>query len=261
MKGSLRTLDDQIYLVKKEFIMRKKLSLIAVLSMTLFSLNVYGQTSDCCCTDCVCPPGPQGPVGPQGNTGIQGNTGPQGVAGLPGAIGSQGPAGPQGVPGPQGPCCSNIVSHSMANVYSLLDQAMPSGASVMFQNTNAIVAADYDTTLMNVTGAITFLKTGIYSIGFTVEGQLTPPFPSPTPAWSFSLYLDGVPIPGACFSSFTLFPDELTTTAAGTVIVPVNAGQVLTLRSTSTLPVSITSSLAGSTIPVTSASLVIEQQN
>jgi hypothetical protein len=148
----------------------------------------------------------------------------------------------------------------VANVYSLLDQAVPSGASVLFQNTNAIVAADYDTSLMSTTGAITFLKTGTYSIGFTVEGQLTPPFPSPVPAWSFSLYLDGIPVPGGCFSSFTLFPDELVTTAAGTVVVPVNAGQVLTLQSTSTLPVSITSSLSGSTIPVTSASLVIEQQ-
>lgn len=240
--------------------MRKKLSLVAVLGMTLFSLNVYGQSSSCCCTDCICPPGPQGAVGPQGNTGIQGNAGIQGVAGLSGLIGPQGATGPQGVAGPQGPCCNNVVANSMANVYSLLDQSMPSGASVLFQNTNAIVSADYDTSLMNVTGAITFLKSAIYSIGFTVEGQLTPPFPAPTPAWSFSLYLDGVPVSGACFSSFTLFPDELTTTAAGTVVVPVNAGQVLTLRSTSTLPVSILSNVPGSIIPVTSASLVIEQQ-
>ena len=64
--------------------MRKKLSLVAVLGMTLFSLNVYGQSSSCCCTDCICPPGPQGAVGPQGNTGIQGNAGIQGVAGLSG---------------------------------------------------------------------------------------------------------------------------------------------------------------------------------
>jgi len=240
--------------------MRKKLSLIAVLSMTLFSLNVYGQTSDCCCTDCICPPGPQGPVGPQGNTGIQGNTGPQGIAGVAGSIGPAGPAGPQGVAGPQGPCCSNLGVSSVANVYSLLDQAIPSGASVLFQNTNAIIAADYDTSLMGTTGAVTFLKTGTYSISFTVQGQLTPPFPAPVPAWSFSLYLDGVPVSGGCFSSFTLFPDELVTTAAGTVVIPVNTGQVLTLQSTSTLPVSITSSLAGSIIPVTSASLVIEQQ-
>jgi hypothetical protein len=239
--------------------MRKKLSLVAILSMTLFSFNAYA-ADNCCCTDCICPPGPQGAVGPQGNPGVQGNTGPIGAAGASGSIGIQGPTGPQGVPGPQGPCCSNIVSHSMANVYSLLDQIMPSGASVLFQNTNAIVVADYDTSLMNVTGEITFLKTGIYAIGFTVEGQLTPPFPSPTPAWSFSLYLDGVPVSGACFSSFTLFPEELTTTAAGTVIIPVSAGQVLTLKSTATLPVSILSNVPGSVIPVTSASIVIEQQ-
>lgn len=240
--------------------MRKKLTLAALLSMSLFSLNVYGATSDCCCTSCVCPPGIQGPVGPQGNMGIQGNTGLQGTAGLQGLIGPQGLTGPQGPAGPQGPCCSNVVSTSMANVYSLLDQTMASGEAVTFENTNAIVTADYDTSLTSTTGAITFLKAGIYSIGFTVEGQLTPPFPAPVPAWSFSLYLDGTPVPGGCFSSFTLFPDELTTTAAGTVIVQVNAGQVLTLQSTATLPVSIISNIPGSIIPVTSASLVIEQQ-
>jgi hypothetical protein len=148
----------------------------------------------------------------------------------------------------------------LANLYSLLDQTIPSGSPVTFENTNAIVSADYDTSLASTTGQITFLKSGIYSIGFTVEGQLTPPFPSPTPAWSFSLYLDGLSVPGACFSSFTLFPDELTTTAAGTVIIPVNAGQVLVLRSSSTLPVSILSNVPGSIIPVTSVSLVIREQ-
>lgn len=241
--------------------MKKKLSLVAALSMTLFSLNVYAvDPSNCCCTECICPPGPQGATGPQGNSGLQGAQGLQGPAGTPGSIGPQGVTGPQGVAGPQGPCCNNNVSHSMANVYSLLDQAMFSGASVLFENTNAIVLADYDTSMMNINGQITFLKSGIYSIGFTVIGQLTPPFPNPTPAWSFSLYLDGLPVSGGCFSSFTLFPDELTTTAAGTVVIPVNAGQVLTLRSSSTLPVSIMSSVPGSIIPVTSASLVIEQQ-
>jgi len=228
--------------------------------MTLFSFNVYGQSSSCCCTDCICPPGPQGAVGPQGTTGIQGNTGLQGAAGISGLTGPQGAIGVQGLTGPQGPCCNNFVISSIANIYSLQDQSIDSGENVTFENTNAIVSADYDTTLASTTGQITFLKSGIYSIGFTVEGQLTPPFPAPTPAWSFSLYLDGVPVSGACFSSFTLFPDELTTTAAGTVIVPVNAGQVLTLQSSSTLPVSIISSVPGSIIPVTSASLIIKEQ-
>lgn len=208
----------------QEIIIKKRLFLLAALSATFFSFNAYS-ADGCRCTDCICPPGAQGPTGPQG------------------------------------PCCQTPGgARSVANVYSVLDQDTPSGAVVLFQNTNPITAADYDTSLMGTTGQITFLKTGIYHIGWTIEGQLTPPFPAPVPAWSFSLYLDGVPVPGSCFSSFTLFPDEATTTAAGTVIIAVAAGQVLTLQSTETLPVSIISSIPRSTIPETSASIVIEQQ-
>ena len=61
------------------------------------------------------PPGPQGPIGPrgprgcpgadgaQGPVGPQGPTGPMGPRGCPGADGAQGPVGPQGPQGPAGP--------------------------------------------------------------------------------------------------------------------------------------------------------------
>ena len=238
--------------------MKKIIPVLAVASAMLVAVSGYGQ--DNCCSSCICPQGPQGlpgTAGIQGASGIQGVPGLQGAAGVQGLVGPQGTQGVQGVVGPTGPCCP--VSLSVANIYSVEDQTISTNQSVLFQNVNAIAVADYDISLMATTGEVIFLKTGIYAISFTVEGLLTPPFPDPVPAWSFSLYLDGSPVPGGCFSSFTLFPDQLTTTAAGKVIVYVASGQVLTLQSTSILPVNIVSSVFGSIIPVTSASITIAQ--
>lgn len=232
--------------------MKKQLVILGIMSIFSTVLPLQAQSGGCCCTDCVCPPGPQGSQGIQGT---QGTTGPQGVQGL---IGPQGLQGIQGNTGPQGPCCpgqGGVIS--AANVYSVVDQEIPSGGVVLFEAAN-VVTSDYDVSMAGITGGITFINTGIYRISWTVEGQLTPPFPAPVPAWSFSLYLDGVLVNGSTFSSFTLFPDEATSTAAGTVIIHVTAGQVLTLNSSASLPVSIISSIPGSLVPETSTSITIE---
>lgn len=239
----------------------KKLAFLAAFSVTLFSLHVYGQPpATCCCTECVCPQGPQGATGPAGAVGPQGSIGLTGATGVQGAIGPAGAIGPQGPVGPQGPCCSSSVNSAVLNLYSLLDQSIAPGSVVAFENANATTPLAFDTSLASTTGEITFLSGGVFGITWNVEGQLTPPFPAPVPAWSFSLFLDGIPVSGACFSSFTLFPEELTTSAGGKVIISVAAGQVLTLQNTSTLPVSVVSGLPGSTIPVVSTALLIEKE-
>jgi hypothetical protein len=240
--------------------MRKKISLLVGLAVTLFAFNAYA-TNGCCCTDCICPSAPQGAAGNQGSAGNQGVVGLQGPVGINGSQGPQGVIGLQGPAGVEGPCCeSPLITKSVANVFSVLDKALLPGDPVTFEQINSIEAADYDTSMMAINGEITFFKTAIYSIAWNVEGQLAPPFPTPVPVWSLSLYLDGVPIPGSCFSAFTLFPEELTKSPAGCVMIAVQAGQVLTLRSTSTLPINIISSTPGSLLPKTSASIVIEQQ-
>lgn len=241
--------------------MRKKIYLLAGLAATLFALNAYA-ANGCCCTDCLCPSAPQGAVGPQGPVGLQGAVGTTGAQGVAGPIGAQGPVGLQGAQGVQGPCCQTPPSvASVANVYSVINQSLLPGAFATFENANQVTAADFDVSLASTTGQITFLTTGVYSIAWTVEGQLTPPFPSPVPAWSLSLYLDGVPVPGSCFSAFTLYPEELTRSPAGCVIIAVTAGQVLTLQSTSTLPITLISNIPGSLQPETCASIVIERQD
>lgn len=233
----------------------KKYLLLSAISACSFFFPQQAQTQNagCCCQDCICPPGAQGPVGPQGS---QGPVGPQGLQGVPGPQGAQ---GIQGTTGAQGPCCPGSSSSTLGtNVYSVMDQSIPSNGVVLFESANVSSSA-FNISLAPTTGQIAFLATGIYRISWTVEGQLTPPFPAPVPAWSFTLFLDGSPVPGSTFSSFTLFPDEATSTAAGTVIIAVTAGQVLTLQSSSTLPVSIISTIPGSLFPETSASIVIEQ--
>ncbi len=240
--------------------MKKHLSLLALLSAALFAPSAYSQSSSCCCTSCTCPPGPQGATGPQGIAGAQGPTGLTGPAGAQGLAGPTGLTGPAGATGPVGPCCPSGSTKAVANLYSVLNQPISPGAVVTFENSNAVTGTAFDFSLASTTGQVTFLKTGLYTLQWEVEGQLTPPFPAPVPAWAFALYLNGVTVPGSCFSSFTLFPEESTKAAAGAVTVAVTAGQVLTLQSTSTLPVNIVSSLFGSLLPVTSASLVIEQQ-
>lgn len=238
--------------------MKKSLFMLTALTAILSSSNAYSD-SGCCCTDCICPPGPQGPLGSQGSAGSQGLSGPQGIQGVQGLVGPSGSQGIQGKEGIQGPCCNTSVIASVANIYSLLDQSITPGASMLFENSNAITVADYDVSMTSTTGDITILKSGIYSITWGVEGSLTPPFPNPVPSWAFSLYLDAAPVPGSCFSAFTLFPDEATTTTGGTVIVFVTAGQVLSLKSTSTLPVSVASNIFGSVIPQTSSYITIER--
>ncbi len=239
--------------------MRKKISLFTVLGVTLFALNTYA-ANGCCCTDCICPSAPQGVVGVQGAAGIQGPVGAQGATGVQGPVGAQGPTGLQGVTGLQGPCCQTPANAApYANVYSQLDQSVAPGNAVVLESVNAITSTSFDVSMASINGQITFLKSGIYSVDWMLEGRLTPPFPSPVPAWSFSLYLDGTPIPGSCFSAFTLFPEELTRSCRGGVIISVNAGQVLTLQSTSILPVSIITSVPGSLLPETTAAIVSEQ--
>lgn len=234
--------------------MKKYAILLSTLSFILTAPQAQAQSGGCCCTDCICPPGPQGPQGPQGPIGT-GTQGPQGPAG------SQGPQGIMGPEGPQGPCCQSPGSQvSVLNAYSVLDQDLPSLGVCLLENTNVVTITSFDVSMLSTTGEITFLKGGNYLLSWTAEGLLTPPFPDPVPAWSLAFLLDGVPIPGSCFSGFTLFPAELTDNTGGTVVVSVNAGQVLKLVNSSTLPISLVSTVPGSLFPEVSVSIVIQSQ-
>ena len=231
----------------------KKLSLILSL-MCLTSFQLQAQNRSCCCTDCICPPGPQGSVGVQGV---------QGVPGVQGAIGSQGPQGIQGLPGAQGPCCS-IVKVS-ACIHSELNQTLAGapggslpGGIVLFED-QSVSPNNIDTSLASTTGEVIFLVSGRYRIFYTVEGNVTPPLPFPVPAFAFSLFLDDAPVNDSTFCSLSDVPGIISY-LGGVTVLDIVAGQKLKLANTSTNSVDIISTVPGTTQPVVSASLVINLQ-
>lgn len=227
--------------------MNKFVPWIGALSLLITAFHSQAQAveADCCCTDCICPPGPQGPLGPQG---VQGPVGAQGDIGATGPIGLQGPTGPQG------PCCQ--ITGTFANVFSTMNQDVASGGAAVFESVNASTAS-FDLSMAPTSGAIIFQKSGIYNIHYTLQGGLTPPLPYPTPDWSFALYVNGVHVPGSTFGAFTHAPDDRPQSVGGGVIITVMAGDVLTLQNASIAAVSLNGPVFGSLEPLTSASVTI----
>jgi len=137
--------------------MKKQVFIIGMMMALLTSPQLQAQS--CCCTDCICPAGAQGPAGPQG---VQG---PIGIAGGTGAQGIDGPAGSSGIQGPigdQGPCCP--LTGTFANVFSELDQLdRPSGSVALMEGANASTPG-IDISNAGTSGAIVVTIAGIYKI-------------------------------------------------------------------------------------------------
>lgn len=214
---------------------------------------------DCCC---CCIQGPQGPAGLQGEQGIQG---------VPGAQGIMGPSGPQGVQGLQGPpgICTDEQCHgsgasnciSYANVWAQPPQILgPNGAAndaVLFQFQNAVVAADFDFSMMSIDGSIKFLKAGAYRIAYGAEAKVSQPIPTPVPSFSFGLWKNAVLIPGSTISGYTQAPGDDTTQIVGEVMIDVLANDVVKLRNASSNSVDMTPNTIGIVFQVTVATLNI----
>ena len=213
---------------------------------------------DCCC----CIQGPQG---------VPGLMGPQGIQGVPGAQGATGPQGIQGVQGLQGPpgvctpeqcqgegcdCCE-----SYANVWAQPPQILgPFGSandSVLFQFQNAVVAADFDLSMMSVDGSIKFLKSGVYRIAYGAEAKVSQPIPLPVPSFSFGLWKNAVLVPGSTISGYTQAPGDDTIQVGGEVMIVVAANDIVKLRNASSNGVDMTPNTVGIAFPVTVATMNI----
>ncbi len=206
-----------------------------------------------------------GPRGPQGLQGAQGVQGVAGVQGIPGQEGMQGPKGDQGIPGKDGVCtadqCKCDCASAYCNVYSITSQTLsPAGnpsSTVMYDSQNQ-VSSDFDVSLKNSTGQIKFLKHGIYSMSWTVQGRISPPIPDPVPSWSMGFFLDGLFVTGSVESGFTQSPNDDTTHATAQVIVEVLVGQMLTVQNTCTSAILLDPNASGSIYPIANSSIVIE---
>ncbi|MES2199070.1 MAG: hypothetical protein V4489_02755 [Chlamydiota bacterium] len=215
--------------------------------MCFGSFEAEAASSGCCCTDCICPQGPQGPQGLQGvaGTGIQG---PQGVGG------PQGAQGIQGLTGPQGPCCA--LSGTFANVFTNLDQVIPPATAVTFEGINAVTTG-IDVSAASTTGVITFNLDGWYEIYYDFDAMLDNPFPFPVPAWTSSLLLNGVLVPGSTQPAFTVSPDFITSHTSGRVIIRVNIGDTLQLVNSGTNSIVLIGFPFGATVPAACSTISI----
>jgi len=212
---------------------------------------MYKKDCACCCEQ-----------GPQGVPGLQG---PQGVQGIMGLQGIQGIAGMQGAPGKDCDCTGTgnggVGCVSYANIWAQPPQviaAFGTGAdAVLFQSTNAIIAADFDLTKMAVDGSVKFLKAGVYRINFGAEAKVSQPIPFPIPSFSFGLWLNNVLVPGSTISGFTQAGSDDTLQVTGEVMIAIAAGDVLKLRNASSNSVDMTPNTVGIIFPVTVATLNI----
>lgn len=212
------------------------------------------------CCGCYGPQGIQGVPGLQGAQGVQGVPG---VQGIPGQDGAQGVQGIQGIPGKdcdgsgkECECCERY-----CNIYGSPPQLLGAFGSatdtVLFQNQNAVSTGDFDLSMISVTGDVKFLKAGVYSIRWGAEAKVEPPIPSPTPSFSFGLWLNGSSVLGSVQSGYTQAPNDDTLPIASAVMITVAAGDLLRLRNASSLPVNMNPNTIGIVFPVTIASLNI----
>ncbi len=233
----------------------KNYIITSLFSLSLLSLQpqVEAKGMGCCCTDCVCPPGEQGPIGPQGAQGIPG---PQGIQG---EVGPQGPQGNQGRPGAQGPCCP--INGTYTSIYSNMDQYVPSNNAATFELVSATTPT-FDLSLAATTGQVTVQKSGVYSINWGVHVTETT-FSFPIVSWSFTLCQNGNPILSTASGATNTFPDDtsispgdyITQSASGGSIIMLKAGDVLTLVNTSVDPVNLVANPLGTLNPIASARL------
>lgn len=143
-----------------------------------------------------------------------------------------------------------------ANVFSVMDQDIAAAGTVVFESVSAATPS-FDLSMAPSTGAIKFLKSGIYRIHFSVQGGMTPPLPQPIPDWAFALYINGGHVPGSTYGAFTHSPDDRPQCTGGEVITTVMEGDILTLQSTSIAPVSLNGPMFGSLEPLVSGSVSI----
>jgi Collagen triple helix repeat (20 copies) len=210
--------------------------------------------------------GPQGPQGVQGFQGDQGPVGPQGPQGVAGPMGPQGPQGIQGIPGKDCDCdhdhhdCNCCESY--ANIYASQPQIVGAYSAandmVLFDKQNAVSAADFDLSMMNVSGEIKFLKHAFYHISWQLQARIVAPVPNPVPSWSFGFWVNGVLVPGSIYSGYIQAPGDDACHSSGDVIIEMKAGDSLKLRNTSVSAVTLNPNITGSVFPITIASINIE---
>jgi hypothetical protein len=201
---------------------------------------------------------------------MQGIQGPQGVQGPRGQDGLQGPqgiAGPQGIPGNCVNCFEDrptkCCDQEFAEVYSVLAQTLAASPGVSMAGQvvlleNAIYATPgIDITNAAITGQIKINAAGWYDATIGVTGSLNP-IPSPLPAWTVSLFKNGVLVAGSTFANLPLSPEQHANECVSDVFVHCDVGDMLEIANTSTAPLFLSSPSIGTNAIVNSATFKIK---
>ena len=216
-------------------------------------------------------PGSTGVQGVKGDTGSTGSEGPQGIPGstgaqgIPGEVGPAGPQGPQGVPGDcvECPCHCHPGITEFAEVGSNNTQTLavspginlPGGVALM--EATIFNTAGIDVSMAAVTGEVKALVAGWYELTYGVGAFLTP-LPSPLPAWSISIFKNGVYAVGSTACALPISPEQQATEVVSDLLIHLDAGDVVTINSTSTQTLFLASPTLGTNSSPNSAFMVIK---
>ena len=168
--------------------------------------------------------GAQGPTGSTGGTGATGAQGPTGSTGVTGATGAQGPTGPTGATGATGPTGPTGSVASYGYIYTTAGAGVLGGADVPFSNNGPLsnITHAANSTIITVSNAGTYLISYSVNIMTGVGSAIA------------------VAVNGTVDVSTQVPSLVATGEIGGSVVLTLAAGDVITLRNNSAVPLTLT---------------------
>jgi hypothetical protein len=219
-------------------------------------------------------PGVDGAQGVKGDKGDKGDTGSQGIQGVAGATGAQGIPGAQGVPGPQGlqgvpgdcvecpcHCTSGIVEFAEVGSNNTQTLGVSPGANlpggVALLEATIFNTPGIDVSMAAATGEVKALIAGWYELTYGVGGFINP-IPSPLPAWSISIFRNGVYALGSTACALPISPEQQATEVVSDLLIHLNVNDVVYIANTSTQTLFLASPTLGTNSVPNSAFMVVK---
>ncbi|XOQ44824.1 MAG: hypothetical protein ACFWTN_10330 [Clostridium sp.] len=168
------------------------------------------------------PTGPAGDTGPTGPTGDTGPTGPAGDTGPTGPTGDIGPTGPTGDTGPTGPTGPGVTTYGY--VYTQGAVTVLAGGDISFSNSGTLSGVSHTPG----TTAVVVMVSGMYQINYSVNIATT----------GVNAAI-AIAVNGVVEASTDVLSVTGTGVISGTAILPLTAGDSVTLRNDSLVPMDL----------------------
>jgi hypothetical protein len=168
------------------------------------------------------PTGPTGDTGPTGPTGDIGPTGPTGDTGPTGPTGDIGPTGPAGDTGPTGPTGPGVTTYGY--VYTQGAVTVLAGGDISFSNSGTLSGVSHTPG----TTAVVVMVSGVYQINYSVNVATT----------GVNAAI-AIAVNGVVEASTDVLSVAGTGVISGTAILPLTAGDSVTLRNDSLVPMDL----------------------